>query len=667
MKKNKRIKILILITFLVLSLLSVVVANASIANASIDETKVANAFLFNAKVDNGDIITTEEEKMNAFLKLINITSQTVAVAAAMDSSRQGLGTKYPCEPNYMLAKKLDANEKIFASSRCEGPIFQLLRTISYADNEFLRALVHDKQFIGLPKSAFLLAAPLSLQDVDKIAAGNLLDENIKKLVDKVTNMVNDPKFSKVMPEMAPLIVKNVIGVEDNKNLHQQIKKGISDYLQELKGVTKNDNDKGVESNSSSTSNSGESAELDLKKIEEDSARLKTMLKAFKPIFTLALMNIKDQKNAKGSLFVESYFPPLHELITEGNGEDASGWYLRKGIRDFKPKESVLNISLADFNNLSYLKGAKQSDDHIIKINMLKDFEKKDQIKLWVNFGRLKNSDSSESTSGSTIDFKSLDPDKGIMDVDSTKPEDALILSGKVRLESTANDAAITAKIKQIMNSLISSYKLDVRIHKLTAILNRPAKDSRTSISIHDSGDILGEDLSIYDPAPNPYQMDIKVADSLLSFRVRADDLSASDLPKQKRMGFHCERIAGGVESVESGGEKYNCYQDFANWADFQSKFLNRLFTFSSDDPNERTAFATLLDSTFRVVASNVVYYIVKKVIDWYFPEIEKDIDKQINKMKGGIPELLESFSDSVSKIKNKLDELSKTIPKDLVK
>ncbi|MBF0297486.1 MAG: hypothetical protein HQK51_02130 [Oligoflexia bacterium] len=339
-----------------------------------------------------------------------------------------------------------------------------------------------------------------------------------------------------------------------------------------------------------------------------------------------------------------------------NSTDVSKWHLRKGLQNFKPNKSFIDISLANFTELNYLNGATSKDDHIIKVNMLKDFEKPGEVKLWANFGRLKPQ--GRATSSEIVDLAKLDPSKGIMDVDATNVNDALSLSGKVKLTSNSDDGYLASKAKEVINKVLDPFTLDIRIHKLTAVLDRKKKGDKLDPEYDSDGKVI-EDFSEFDEAPNPYRINVKLEDSLLSFRVKTNDTAEKDRSYyEDRLGFHCTKNASAAT--------YSCYQDFATWSDFQSKFLNKLCAITGSDPSESGVLAKLLDSTFRFVASNLVYYTTKKIIDNYFPEIEKDIDKQINKMDGGLPSLVDSFAKSRFEISNKMNELSKTIPKDIV-
>ncbi|MBF0297487.1 MAG: hypothetical protein HQK51_02135 [Oligoflexia bacterium] len=273
-----------------------------VSSSASSDKEVVNAFLFDVKnpITSSSSSSSSRDKANPFLNLINLFTNATFTGLVLNSERNGSGATSEAEPPYMAAKKLDEKDKIFASTRCEGPVFQMLRVLSYADAEFIRRMLEDKKFEGLPSSAWVMAAPLSNECIDKLPESSLLDENMKNFISDITKKANDPKFALLAPEMLPMKIKNVdsknfcripstvgsAGIKQNKELYQQVRKGIRDYLGELRTVLSEDKTVSTAitptTATASTATSVSTAkELDTKKIKQQKERLAKMLKAFK--------------------------------------------------------------------------------------------------------------------------------------------------------------------------------------------------------------------------------------------------------------------------------------------------------------------------------------------------------------------------------------------------
>ncbi|MBF0207570.1 MAG: hypothetical protein HQK53_11840 [Oligoflexia bacterium] len=617
--------------------------DASEASVS-DSSRLHNACLFDIIADTtATTLAPVERPFLSLCNLCNLFSQSALSGVLLNSNRNQLGTTYPCIPPYMAARAFTDRDNIDESERAEGPFFQALRIFTYFDWEFMRSINYDKFLRPLPRQAWMLAAPLSEGSVAVLPNGELNDESLNGLCTTISRVMSNPRVEKMLPDFSPFCLKNINldqiqhNPQTKKIFLTHLQTGVIDYLRELQQIT---NPETVED----TTNTDASSSAD---------RLRSMLKAYKPILTVAHFSLNQEK--QGGFDLEMYLPPLYQLHTPNNTDDPANWYLEKGA-SHHPEASVLNISIVDLKHMNYLRdGANPNDLHLIKVNLHKNFEQPNQIGMIVSFGKL--------VVPSPVPNDLKDNNSSIFDLDCSKFEDALSLSGQFRLGQDADNYGLVEMLKKAFNKLFEGLILDVRIHKLVATLNS-AGDTPGPFSTGVMPDDLWGDSNLpypssrpseeelllqQDKAPSPMAINIDFSESMLSFRVKKLTVSSTEMAIFKHIGLFCS------ESV-STPDSYDCYQDFATWKDFRSNFLNRLFNIYEGEDAE--GLLGQLDSGLRSISATLIQAAAREIINYLMPEIESDIDKQINIGQGGIPTVAEDFLKTRARILNQINSLS---------
>ncbi|MBF0365452.1 MAG: hypothetical protein HQK50_07760 [Oligoflexia bacterium] len=321
-----------------------------------------------------------------------------------------------------------------------------------------------------------------------------------------------------------------------------------------------------------------------KKLEASSLKdLLLKVKNYHDAFTpLALVT---EFQAGHGYSLETYLPPPTEI------EESKGSYrLKKGLKRQKlPFE--LKTTIGVFDDFSYLPNGSasggQDAKQMIQVRMNKDFKDRDNIDISLSFGRV------ASGSGDTAGAVG---DKHLINIDSSSADDSLQLYGKLMMQKKEHDGFMKRKLKQFFNKFSKGFLLEVQIHQLGMKLQRK--------QLATDGHFVRDEN---DPPELPYAMKFSMPDSKMSYSIKKNGVHYKQMKALSIAGFKCQQAALAADGRKE--MQYDCRQDFATWKGFESDFLR---------PH------------FRGLSAKIMRGISRKVLHDSMPDIEKDLDQEIN-------------------------------------
>jgi len=516
-------------------------------------TKSANSNIRDAVLYNKELDKLEEK---CIYHLFNIVSNAISSGLLINGSRTGLGDKSS------VMKKLKA----------QGIYYQGLNIMSLIDQEFMRQLYHEKNGC-LPQELGLLTGSFDHTFIKK------LKPSTRPLVGKIQTVLK-----LIFPDFPALEIKGTDIKKWQSSLddlwageaYKELRKSIIHKLNDIRELTLGP------------------TQFDLKR------KFKALYHAFVPFSFWNFLSLPKENIKSGKLVNSIILPPFHQLIAPVK-EDPKTWSLKKGLNMVElPK--IINISVAKLTHIAYLPKYSKDVNQLIQVNLTKNFEKANEVKSGIFFGR-------------------LSPDKDRVKVSTSFPEDALIIRLNFNLQVKKDDFTPIKKMKERINEIGSRFNVDARIHKLGLILKRKAKGETASGTFEEA--IL-----------KPY---FSLKDSKISFRIHRETSSLKELNWLTKAGFIC---------LDDSLKVKKCYRDYYTW----SKFLEDM---------EVGHFSSYSDSRFFKYTEKILAKasgaFMRFVINTNIAKIEDAIDIELF-------EVLEQYAETFAKARK---TITKRLNKDL--